>query len=70
MSSVPRSQQILFLILASGLVFAFMKLVFLQDKVKTLEKDMAKYLPIEDYFETLNNLIDERIHKGKQAVVL
>lgn len=44
-----------------GLVLVFMKCATLEAEVKRLEREQTQYVTVEDYMETLNNILDERL---------
>lgn len=59
--------QFLFLILATGLIVIAMQVSSLQERQRRLNAQLVKYLTLEDYYETFNNLLDEKL-QGRSVV--
>jgi hypothetical protein len=57
--------QVALLVLFVALILVFMNFVTLRHKVDQLEKDLDRYVTIEDYMETFNNMFDLKMRGEK-----
>ncbi len=57
---LSHGMQICMLILLLGLLLVFMKWSSLEARIKQLEDASSKYVNVEDYLETFNNMWDAK----------
>lgn len=63
---LSKGVQIALLVLSAVILFLCMRVATLSREIRCVQDNMNNYLTTDDYFETFNNLLDEKL-KGNSV---